>query len=174
MKKKYLLSLLMLSMSIVACARATPTPTDELTVPNIDADSPACVVKVPAVSPRCTPEGCTFSAHEGAALASIKLDFSCLPKSAPTGFEKPAPEVKVKSLRSKNAQGHFLLTDAPSAPPNERFRELGFCLYGKLNNFCGYGRLMSLEYRTKVKVTRTVKTFVQGIELQEPWTKDGR
>jgi hypothetical protein len=155
-------------LNIVACARAEPTPTHGLTVPNIDADSPPCVLKVPTVNPQCTSEGCTFFAPDGSKLNSIELRFSCLPKSALTGFERPAPEAKVQTLNAQNAGGNFSLRDDVYAPPNERFRNLLFCLYGKFNNFCGSSTVTSLEYRTKVKATRTVKEFLQGVELQDP------
>lgn len=64
--------------------------------------------------------------------------------------------------------------DVVWGPPDERFRELQFCLFGKNKNFCGVATVLSLDYRTKVKATQAVKVFAQGIELQEPWTKDGR
>lgn len=174
MKTSCILLMLMFGMSAVACAQVAPMPSHELTVPNFDDASPACVVKVPDVNSQCTPEGCTLPAPVGSTLDSIKLDFSCVPSSAPTGFENPAPDVKVQSLRSKNASGDISLTDDVYSPPNERFRHLYFCLYGKLNTFCGFAKVMRLEDRTKVDGTRTVKAFLQGIELQEPWTKNGR
>jgi hypothetical protein len=173
MKVSHLSLIPILWLNAVAYAQGASPPTHELTVPNFDDASPACVVRIPVVNPQCTPEGCTLPVPAGA-LDSIKLDFSCLPTKAPTGFENPAPYVKVQTLRAKNSEGNLSLSDNLSAPPKERFRELGFCLYGKFNNFCGYTRVMSSDYRTKVKATRLVKEFLQGIELQEPWTKDGR
>lgn len=174
MKTRYLLSMLVLGMSIGASAQAAPTLTHELTVPNFDDESPACVVKVPVASSQCTSKACTLPAPAGSTLDSIEVDFSCLPKSSPTGFENPVPGVKVQWFRAKNAPTHLSLSDGAFDPPNERFRELTFCMYGKLNNFCGYAKVRRLGDRSKVDGTRAVKEFLQGIELQDPWTKDGR
>ena len=173
MTRNYLLLMLTLGMS-AACAQAEPTPTHELTVPNLLDREPACVVKVPVPGAQCTPEGCILSGPAGTALDSITLSFSCLPRTSPTGFERPVSEAKVQTLRTKNARGHFMHIDVVWGPPDERSRELQFCLFGKLNNFCSGARVMSLDYRTKVKATQMVKAFAQGIELQEPWTKNGR
>lgn len=174
MKPNYLLLILMFGMCPVACAQTPPMLTQEVTVPNFDRRSPACVVKVPALNPPCTPGGCTLPAPVGSTLGSIKLDFSCLPNSAPTGFENPAPEVKVQTLRVKNARVHLSLSDGVFEPTNEQSRYLTFCLYGKSNNFCGIARVMSLDHRTKVDGTPTVKAFLQGIEFQGALPIDGR
>jgi hypothetical protein len=165
MKKDHLFLTLMLGMSAVACTQAAQNAMHEITVPNFDADSPACVVKVPTLNPECTAEGGTLPAPVGATLESIKLNFSCLPTSAPTGFENPAPEVKVQSIRSKNAKGHLSLIDDIQSP-DERLRELNFCLYGKRNNFCGNAKVLRLKDGAKADASAAVKAFIQGIELQ--------
>ena len=166
MRKNYLFLMLMFGMSSVACTQAAQSAMHEITVPNFDADSIACVVKVPTLNPQCTAEGCTLPAPAGATLESIKLNFSCLPTSAPTGFENPAPEVKVQSIRSKNAKGHLSLIDDIQSPADERLRELNFCLYGKLNNFCGNAKVLRLKDGSKADASAAVKAFIQGIELQ--------
>lgn len=166
MRKNYLFLMLMFGMSAVACTQAAQNAMHEITVPNFDADSPACVVKVPTLNPQCTAEGGTLPAPAGATIESIKLNFSCLPTSAPTGFENPAPEVKVQSIRSKNAKGHLSLIDDIQSPADERLRELNFCLYGKLNNFCGNAKVLRLKDGAKADASAAVKAFVQGIELQ--------
>lgn len=168
MRKNYWLSILILGLSVVGCSQAAQTATQQLTVPNFDVDSPACVVNVPLVTPRCTPEGCTLPAPAGATLESIQLNFSCLPTSAPTGFENPAPEVKVQSIRSKNAKGHLSLIDDMQSPVDERLRELNFCLYGKLNNFCGNAKVLRLKDGAKMDGSAAVKNFIQGVELVTP------
>jgi hypothetical protein len=116
----------MMAIGAVACAQAvqppTPlTPTHELTVPNFDDDSPSCVVKVPVESSQCTSKGCTLAAPAGSTLDSIKLGFRCGPKSAPTGFENPAPDAKVQSFRAKNAPAHLSLADGVFEPPTSGF-----------------------------------------------------
>ncbi|NVD70676.1 hypothetical protein HUX88_08890 [Duganella sp. BJB1802] len=132
---------LLMGVEVCGCLRAEPVQSNELTIPNFDPDSPACVIK-----------------FEGASPESLRLNFSCLPKSAPTGFENPAPEVKVQSIRAKNAKGHMSLIDAVQSPLADRTRELNFCLYGKQNNFCG---------NAKVDGTSTIKAWIQRIELQD-------
>lgn len=166
MRKKYLYLMLLFGMSSVACTQAAQNATHEITVPNFDADSPACMVKVPALKPQCTSEGCSLPPPAGSSLDSIKLNFSCLPTSAPTGFENPAPEAKVQSIRSKNAKGHLSLIDDIQSPADERLRELNFCLYGKLNNFCGNAKVLRLKDGSKADASLAVKTLIQGIELQ--------
>ncbi|WP_090315786.1 hypothetical protein [Duganella sp. CF517] len=175
METIYLLLMLSSGVSAVAPARAEPaqTPTQELTVPNFVDSEPACVVKVPVLNPQCTAEGCILPAPAGSKLDATTLFFSCLPKASPTGFERPVPEAKVQLLFAKNARGHFMVLDDFAPPPNERFRYLSFCLFGKLNNFCGVARV-SMDYRIKVETTRMLKAFSRGIELQYPWTEDGR
>jgi hypothetical protein len=165
MRNNYWLSILILGWSALGCSQAAQTATQEVAVPNFDADSPACMVKVPLVNSRCTAEGCTLPAPAGATLEAIWLNFSCLPTSAPTGFENPAPEVKVQSIRSKNAKGHLSLIDDMQSPADERLRELKFCLYGKLNNFCGNAKVLRLKDGSKMDGSAAVKTFIKGIEL---------
>ncbi|WP_217916263.1 hypothetical protein [Duganella sp. BJB1802] len=139
--RKTCLVVLLMGVEVCGCLRAEPVQSNELTIPNFDPDSPACVIK-----------------FEGASPESLRLNFSCLPKSAPTGFENPAPEVKVQSIRAKNAKGHMSLIDAVQSPLADRTRELNFCLYGKQNNFCG---------NAKVDGTSTIKAWIQRIELQD-------
>lgn len=86
--RKACLVVLLIGCGVCGGLQAEPVQSHELTIPNFDPDSPACVIK-----------------FEGASPASLRLNLSCLPKSAPTGFENPAPEVKVQSIRGKNAKG---------------------------------------------------------------------
>lgn len=104
-------------------------------------------------------------------LESLQLNFSCLPKSAPTGFENPAPEAKVRSIHSKNSKGHISLIDDVQSAPAERLRELNFCLYGKLNNFCGNAKVLRLKDGTKADGSGIVKAFIQEVELQNDNSK---
>jgi len=138
----------------------------ELTIPNFDSQSPACQVKLPETPGQCGVEGCVLPAPKHSTLGSIRLNFSCLPKSAPTGFENPAEYVKVQSVHGKNAAGHLSLIDDIQPPPAERTRELSFCLYGKENNFCGAATALRLKDGPKADATAAIKSFIHGIELQ--------
>lgn len=171
MKRNYLLSLIVVCAGALGCPQIGVTAPQELTIPNFDADSPACVVKLPDALTQCTAEGCKLPLPKGSTLESLQLNFSCLPKSAPTGFENPAPEAKVQSVRAKNAKGHVSLIDDVQSAPTERLRELNFCLYGQLNNFCGNAKVLRLKDGAKLDATSTVKAFIQGMELQNEISK---
>lgn len=145
MNRNYSLSLVMFCTGAVGGPQVAATAPQELTIPNFDADSPDCIVKLPEVVPACTVESCTIPAPKDMPTGPLRINFSCLPKSAPTGFENPAPDVKVQSMRSRNARGHLSLIDDMQSGPAERMRELNFCLYGKLNNFCGNAKVRRLR-----------------------------
>lgn len=166
MAKIGLCAILILCWGISTQGTAAQAAMNELLVLSLDTDGHACAVKVPVLNPQCTADGCILPAPGGATLDSIKLNFSCLPTSAPTGFENPAREVKVQSIRAKNAKGHLSLIDDVQSPADERFRELNFCLYGKLNNFCGNAKVLRLKDGSKADASPAIKTFIQGIELQ--------
>lgn len=140
---------MLLGVGVCACVQAEPVQSNELTIPNFDPDSPACVIK-----------------FEGASPASLRLNLSCLPKSAPTGFENPAPEVKIQSIRGKNAKGHMSLIDDVQSPLADRARELNFCLYGKRNNFCGSAKVLRLKDGGKPDGISAIKAWIQRIELK--------
>ncbi|MQA21679.1 hypothetical protein [Rugamonas rivuli] len=171
MKRNYLLSLIVVCAGAIGCPQVGMSASQELTIPNFDPDSPACVVKLPDTPTQCTVESCKLPLLKGSTLEALQLNFSCLPKSAPTGFENPAPEVKVQSIRAKNSKGHVSLMDDVQSAPAERLRELNFCLYGKLNNFCGNAKVLRLKDGAKLDGTNTVKAFIQGMELQNEISK---
>lgn len=166
MRASYLFSLFLCAGAVGQAAPAF-SASRELTVPNFDAESPACVVRVPANEPACTPEGCAIPPPKGSTLASIQLNFSCLPKAAPTGFEKPVEGAKVQSIRAGKVAGDLSLIDDIQAPFSERLRELNFCLYGKINNFCGNAKVMRLKDGARADASRTIKALIRGIELQD-------
>ena len=176
MNKNHMLLLLVLVASDVAYPHAAPLqmPTHEMTVPNFDDEGPACVFKVPSDSSHCTAKACLLAPPAKSTLESLEVDFSCIPKSAPTGFENPPSYIKVQYLVTKNARGHLSVADDMHISPPERYRHLSFCLYGKFNNVCGYAKVMRLGDRSKGDGTRTVKAFIEGIELREPWANDRR
>jgi len=141
--------LLLIGVGVCGRLQAEPVQSNELTIPNFDPDSPACVIKF----------------NGGASPESLRLNLSCLPKSAPTGFENPAPGVKVQSIRGKNANGHISLIDDVHSPLADRTRELNFCLYSKQNNFCGSAKVLRLKDGAKADGTSTIKDWIQRIEL---------
>jgi len=149
--RKTCLVVLLIGVGVCGCLQAEPVQSNELTIPNFDPDSPACVIKFKG----------------GASPESLRLNLSCLPKSAPTGLENPAPEVKVQSIHGKNAKGHMSLIDDAQSPHADRTRELNFCLYGKQNNFCGSAKVLRLKDGAKVDDTSTIKDWIQRIELQD-------
>jgi hypothetical protein len=161
----------LLCIGVVSCSVPVFAAPQELTIPNFDSDSPSCRVKLPETPAQCTPDGCAMPVPKSSTLESLQLNFSCLPKSAPTGFENPAGYVKVQPLRGKNARGHLSLIDDIESPPAERTRELNFCLYGKQNNFCGNAKTLRLKDGAKGDATAVIKAYIQGIELQDPLTK---
>ena len=163
-----LFAIVMSAISGVACAQTAPHPIHEVTVHNFDGAGPACVVRMPLNKPRCTPEGCTLPAPVDSKLSAIELTYSCGPTSAPTGYENPAPEFQVETLRTKNGHGLFSLIDEVLMPGEDRFRYAHFCLYGKRNNFCGSAKVMRLGDPPNADGTRTLKAFLQKVELQEP------
>lgn len=165
MKFSYIVPMVMMGLCAVVYAQVKPPPKRELTIPNMDSDSPSCLVKVPASAP-CTPEGCTLPRPEESSRSHIKLEFTCGPISAPTGFENPAPEVKVQSFRVNNTWVHLSLVDGVFDPPEEPFRELNFCMYGPANHFCGFAKVRQLAHRPKVDEATTVKDFIREIEFQ--------
>ena len=172
MKVSQLLPLLMFGLSTAAFAKALP-PTQDITVPNLDIDSPPCVVNVPLLGPQCTEKGCMLLAPAGSSIKSIELRFICLPDSATTGFENPPPEIKVETFRVKNSRVHVSLSDGVSEASNERVRYLNFCMYGKSNYFCGHAIVRRLADRPKVDATRAVKSFLRKIELHDALTIEG-
>lgn len=168
MKGPYLWSLLLLFGCADAKMRITATSMQELTVPNIYTNDPPCAIKLPQTNFACTAEGCSVPGPKGNTLGTIKLDFSCLPKRSPTGFDNPADDVKVLRLRSRNSLGHLSLIDDAEGDPENRLRYLDFCLYGRKTNFCGGAKVLRLKDGEKADPTAAIKAFIEGIALQEP------
>lgn len=102
-----------------------------LNIPNFEADGPACVVRAPA------------------AQSQPQIDLSCLPTSAPTGFEQPSPEARVESIRSPNAKGYLLVQQD----------SLLFCLYGQQANVCGAATVHG------VAEVKAIRAYAQSLQL---------
>lgn len=164
MRSSYLLALLLLC----ACAGAEPAPLASVTVPNFDADSPACVVKLPETKGSCTAKGCSMPLPARSTLKSIQLKFSCIPSWMPNGFDKSPDYAKVLSLRARNANGNLSLIDDIDGEPADRMRSLRFCLYSKETSFCGSAKVLRLKDGAEGDATAAIKRFIEGIELQEP------
>lgn len=109
---------------------------------------------------------------KGSALETIELDFSCLPKRSPTGFDRPADNAKVLSLHARNSSGHFSLIEDVEGEPETRMRYLDFCLYGMKTNFCGGAKMLRFKDGDEADPTAAIKSFIEGIELQDPLRPD--
>jgi hypothetical protein len=165
MKYSGIIWVLMMTLSESACAQIKIPPKQELTIPNMDSDSPPCIVKVP-VGAQCTVNGCTLPAAAGRKVGSIDLEFRCAPISAPNGFENPASDVELDTFPVGNTLVHLSLVEGDYDPPQEPFRNLSFCMYGATNNFCGYAKVKRSRHRLKDDDVLTVKRFIRGIEFQ--------
>lgn len=167
---RYNLICLKLFLSVVLtgyAGKAFSSPED-FNIPNSDSDSSPCYVKIPVTAPwkQCTAAGCEMAAPAGSTLKSIHLSFSCLPTSAPTGFENPPEYAQVKAIRSVNAKGLVSFIDGIDEPADERIRELNFCLYGKGHNFCGAAQTLRLKDGLKADSSPAVMHLIRSMELR--------
>lgn len=135
-------------------------------VPDLHGDSPPCAVSLPANQEQCTPEGCTLPLPKRSTLKSLQIKFSCLPLGTLTGFERPAPGARIRGVRARNAMASVLLVDDLESAPEERKREMIFCIYGTQNVFCGDAYVLRLKDGAKGDATPALKKFIQGIEFQ--------
>lgn len=164
--RSYLLSLLLLCGGAAAAPAPGASAAQEVTVANQFPNEAACVARLPPARFACTASGCTMPVPPKNTLKSIELTFSCIPKSSPTEFDKPMEDMKVLSLRARNAKGNLGLIDQIDGEPEELMRELSFCLYGKTANFCGAAKIQRLKDGAKADPTKAIKAFIEGIELQ--------
>lgn len=165
---------LWMSLSVSACAEAQPnpvislTPSVVVTVPNFDKHGPPCIVKIPASRAQCTDEGCYLPLPKKSTMPSLQLQFSCVPRSSRTEFDRPPPDAKVQAIRTPAAKGLFMLLNDFQSEPEDPKRLLTFCLWGRQNLFCGDAHVRRLSDGVKADGTATVKSFIEGVELQEP------
>jgi hypothetical protein len=165
MKRFLIVMTILQMMSVFACAVEKDSPLQELNVPNVDRNSPACRVSFPASSAKCTNEICEIPAPKTSSLKSVRLSFSCIPTAAPTGFENPSPNEKVYSIQAQNVKGHVSLIDEPPEEPGERMRELYFCLYGETARFCGFAKTLLLKDGKSADASKNIIKFVKTMTL---------
>lgn len=168
MRYNFIVLKLLFCLVLTGYASEAFSAPEEFDVPNFDSDSSPCHVKIPVMAPwrQCTAAGCEMAAPTGSTLESIRLSFSCLPTSAPTGFENPPEYAKVKAIRSVNAKGLVSFIDGIDEPADERVRELNFCLYGKGHNFCGAAQTLRLKDGIKADSGPAVMLLIRSIELR--------
>lgn len=137
-------------------------------IPNFDPDGTSCHVKIPAITPgtHCTADACEMPAPAGSTLGTIRVNFSCLPKSAPTGFENPPDYARVESIRSMTSSGHISQADSIDEPADQRWRDLIFCLYGKAANFCGAAKTLLLKDGSKADSSAAIKQLIRHIDFR--------
>jgi len=154
-------SLLYLGMQAMAHAASQP-----LNIPNFDADSPACAVAVNAELYRCTAAACTVPMSKSPGARAVEVRLTCLPSSAPTGFENPAPGVKVTAIAAQNAKGQVSLIDeleTGAAPPTST---LTFCLFGGAINLCGNVTVARARRGAKLDDVEAVQRFIRTLGLK--------
>ena len=99
-------------------------------------------------------------------MRAVEVRLSCLPSSAPTGFENPAPGVKVTAIAAQNAKGLVSLIDeleTGAAPPTST---LTFCLFGGAINLCGNATVARARRRAKLDDVAAVQRFIRTLELK--------
>jgi hypothetical protein len=150
-------------------AAIAATSTDQqVTVSNFDRHGIPCVANLTKNNAQCTSEGCNIELPKKRPAQHVKLNFNCIPISALTGFENPPPDVRIESVRSKNSQGHLSVVEDTQLPPSERMQELNFCLWGRVNIFCGYAKVPSLADDPKSDQIKAIKTVIKSVELRDP------
>lgn len=167
MKFDRLLRKIVLSLAAAGYAGFAAAAPQEFEIANFDRDDAPCQIKIPVTAPwtQCTADGCEMPAPAGSTLGTIRLRFSCLPKSAPTGFENPPPDVRVESIRATNTQGHVSLIDSIDEPADERTRELNFCLFGERYNFCGFAQTLRLKDGAQADSAAAIRELIRRVEL---------
>jgi hypothetical protein len=140
--------------------------TQVLTITNVDPHSPACVIMVVQGMTQCTADECVIPFSNGRAVQPVQLKLSCIPTSAPTGFENPPYYAQLYSVAAKNAKGHLSVIDDSPQLNSAQMRELNFCLWGNSNILCGFAKISSKDPRSAQR--EAVQTFIRGIEFTDP------
>lgn len=161
----------LLALLVCAWANAGPAPVPvELTVPSFDETVPACRVRVRVKTETCRGDRCLIPVQQGKAIAPVELHLTCLPSYSPTGFENPAPEVTVRSIRTRNTRGAVSFIDNDTLPAIGPHQDVNFCLYGQQTNFCGYAKVARFGGKESPVIARIV-SLIKRIEWVPPSKK---
>lgn len=154
----------LLALFVCALANAAPgAAAVELLVPSFDETVPPCRVRVHVKTETCQGNRCLIPAHQGKSAAPIELHLTCLPSYSPTGFENAAPEVEVRSIRTRTTKGAVSLIDNDTLPSIGPHQDVNFCLYGEQTNFCGYAKVAKVRGKRSPAIDRII-SLIQRIE----------
>jgi hypothetical protein len=137
----------------------------ELVVTNYDENSPAYHARFPVGLVRCAGDSCEMPTPATSSLKSARLSFSCIPLSAPTGFENALPDATVYSVQTPNVKGHVSLIDELPGELGGRMRELYFCLYGEAATLCGFAKTLFLKDGESADASIGIMRFLKTIVL---------
>jgi hypothetical protein len=160
---------LLLFAAFLGSAAAARAATQDLVMPNVASTDPACGVQLPT-SYQCTADRCAVPYSQPGRSGDIAVTLVCLPTSAPTGFERPAPEVRVVSIQAQNARGHLAIFEESAAIPAEQENTLMFCLWGKATILCGNAKVSKTNAASRAQV-RAIKTFIRRLSLHARLTE---
>lgn len=163
---RYWVLLLILQFAVSPLHSSENAPAfHELVVTNFDENSPACHARFPVGSVRCAGDSCEMPTPATSSLKSVRLSFSCIPLSAPTGFENALPDATVCSVQTPNVKGHVSLIDEPPGELGGRMRELYFCLYGEAATLCGFAKTLFLKDGESADASMGIMKFLKTIVL---------
>jgi hypothetical protein len=143
------------------------TVVNEIVVANFDESSPPCEARFPVGSVKCAEGNCEIPKPATSSLNTVRLSLSCIPLSAPTGFENAPRGARVYSINTPNVKGQVSLINEVPGEPGSRMRELYFCLYGEAARLCGFAKTLLLHdgesAHASIEITRFLKTIVLTI-----------
>lgn len=166
-KNNKIISLTVTLFAMAGYATAANCASQELNIPNFSSNRPPCIVTVPDMHYQCTAEGCSIPVSTQHEKELIKISFSCLPQTSPTGFENPSDDVKVQSIQLKNTKGKISFAEDIDTPVSKRAVDVNFCLYGKSNNLCGFARLFKVKAHANLTGSDAIKDFLKRIEMKD-------
>jgi hypothetical protein len=165
-------SLFMGIMLVIFSANAENTqtaPMQEISLKNFDQDFPPCLVQFPVGLMTCATENCEISAHARPSIKSAKLTLSCIPYSAPTGFENPPPEAKIFNFHTLNSKGNIsIINEVADEVTSDPMRELYFCIYKGTANLCGFVKAPILKDANPADGIKDFIEFVRALILTHP------
>jgi hypothetical protein len=167
--------LLLMTFSLV-CSVAKSTEihsvaVQQVKIENFSGEGSSCNVRFPANLMKCENTVCKIRAPRRSSLKSIELTLSCIPISAPTGFENPPPDAKVFSIQTPNSKGHVSLIDETPEEPGERMRELYFCLYNDVARLCGFSKTLILKDGESADASKDIVRIIKNIVFTSDKTK---